>query len=294
MISVIIPVYNAAPFLRECLKGLSGCEVICVDDGSTDGSGELLEQLKIEYGLKDCRIVHQANAGLSAARNRGIQEVHGDYVMFLDADDVIKHEALVPLDALLERTSYPDVVQFNLVGQKPYVKRERLLATPREIRKYQDDVTRLPGIGLCSCKLYRWKMVEDLRFDPKIVGGEDTLYAVQAIRRAKRILLSPIPFYFYRVVDGSLSHRPFPGIVPVVERMLELLRQEVGDCPAYYDHAFMKFEWCAGVSELSRKELAARPLFAEALRKTALRRFARWVISVPGRAYWKTRRLLGG
>ena len=88
--SIVIPVYNVAPYLRECLDSVlaqtfSDWEAICVDDGSTDGSGAILD----EYAARDSRfrVVHQPNAGVSAARNRALDAAVGEYVTFLDGDD---------------------------------------------------------------------------------------------------------------------------------------------------------------------------------------------------------------
>lgn len=89
-VSVIIPVYNAERSLRTCLASVLGqtlknLEVICIDDGSTDGSFSLLESISVE----DCRlkVIHQGNAGAGPARNVGLRTAHGEYVAFMDADD---------------------------------------------------------------------------------------------------------------------------------------------------------------------------------------------------------------
>ena len=95
--SIVIPVYNVAPYLRECLDSalsqtFTDWEAICVDDGSTDGSGEILD----EYAAKDGRIkvFHTENRGVSEARNFGIDSASGEYVTFLDGDDVYERSWL--------------------------------------------------------------------------------------------------------------------------------------------------------------------------------------------------------
>lgn len=95
-VSVIIPVYNAEKYLRECLDSvvnqtLKEIEIICVDDGSTDGSLTILR----EYRKKDKRVkvLTQANEGVSAARNRGLLSACGEFVAFLDSDDYIEISA---------------------------------------------------------------------------------------------------------------------------------------------------------------------------------------------------------
>ena len=114
-VSVIIPVYNAEPYLRECLDSvisqtLHEIEIICINDGSTDGSLAILE----EYVAKDSRlkILSQENKGAGTARNEGIKIAEGEYLSFLDADDIFKK-------TLLEKTyrkakkSNADIVAFN-------------------------------------------------------------------------------------------------------------------------------------------------------------------------------------
>ncbi len=95
--SIIIPVYNVEPYLRECLESVlqqsfADWEAVCVNDGSTDNSATILE----EYGHKDGRfkIVNQPNGGLSAARNTGLKAAVGEYVLFLDSDDWLESNAL--------------------------------------------------------------------------------------------------------------------------------------------------------------------------------------------------------
>src|SRR5690606_34296031 len=92
-ISIIVPVFNVASFLRQCVDSLlaqsfANIEVILVNDGSTDASGEICD----EYAKKDLRIcvIHQQNAGVSVARNKGLACSIGDYVLYLDSDDWIE------------------------------------------------------------------------------------------------------------------------------------------------------------------------------------------------------------
>ena len=89
--SVIVPVYNVAQYLPACIASVAAqtCgdyELILVDDGSTDESGALCDQLAQEY---HCRVIHQENGGLGAARNTGIEAAKGDYLVFLDSDDFL-------------------------------------------------------------------------------------------------------------------------------------------------------------------------------------------------------------
>lgn len=107
-ISVIIPVYNEAKYLHRCLDSVlsqtyTNVEVLCVDDGSTDGSSEILAN----YASKDRRIkiVTQANFGQSAARNAGLKQISGEYVFFVDADDFIHRQTLEILLNVIQKTN---------------------------------------------------------------------------------------------------------------------------------------------------------------------------------------------
>lgn len=114
-VSVVIPVYNVERFLAECVDSvlhqtMGDFEIILVDDGATDGSGRMCD----EYALKDprIRVIHQANGGLSAARNTGLDAARGEYVYFLDSDDYLVPDALEKLRAVAEKEK-ADVVFFD-------------------------------------------------------------------------------------------------------------------------------------------------------------------------------------
>ena len=99
-ISIIVPIYNVETYLEECLDSVlrqdfQDYEIVCVDDGSTDGSSDIIGR----YAMKDARITvfRQENAGLSCARNTGIEVAKGEYICFLDADDLLKEDTLSSL-----------------------------------------------------------------------------------------------------------------------------------------------------------------------------------------------------
>lgn len=100
LITVIVPVYNVEKYLRRCLDSIirqtyQNLEILCIDDGSIDNSGEICEQ----YAARDARIkvIHQENQGLSTARNRGLDTATGEYIAFVDSDDYIAADVLEQL-----------------------------------------------------------------------------------------------------------------------------------------------------------------------------------------------------
>lgn len=114
LISVIVPVYNTEKYLRKCLDSICGqtyrsLEILCVNDGSTDGSAAILE----EYAAKDNRIkvIIQANGGLSAARNTGLEHATGEWIMGVDSDDYIDCDTIEKV--LNEDSLKADVIVFG-------------------------------------------------------------------------------------------------------------------------------------------------------------------------------------
>ena len=113
-LSFLIPVYNVGKWLDACLESIrvqkGDWECILVDDGSTDGSEEKCDRIAAEDTR--FRVIHQKNSGVSAARNRGLEAARGEWIWFIDADDVIHPEALVYLEQKLKQTA-ADFVYFD-------------------------------------------------------------------------------------------------------------------------------------------------------------------------------------
>lgn len=114
LLSIIIPVYNVELYLRECLNSvfaqdLSDCEVIAVNDGSTDGSRAILEEYKSKHS-DVLLLIDKPNGGLSLARNAGVEKAKGDYYYFLDSDDYLKPHALASIRQAVEASEGADVV----------------------------------------------------------------------------------------------------------------------------------------------------------------------------------------
>ena len=119
LLSIIIPVYNVEPYLRECLdsvfaQDLAGCEVIAVNDGSTDGSRGILEDY-LEDHPKVLVVIDELNGGLSSARNAGVEKAIGEYFYFLDGDDYLKSHAIKSIRQAIEASENADVVYLDCI-----------------------------------------------------------------------------------------------------------------------------------------------------------------------------------
>ena len=208
LISVIIPVYNVKPYIRQCLDSVirqsyKNLEIILVDDGSTDGSGEICNQ----YAEKDSRIrvIHQSNRGLSEARNAGLELATGKYIMFVDSDDWVEPDfCRIPYE-LSEKHS-ADIVIF------PFRKAE----TWKQPKRYRESdglknknralwLLHHSGAAAVWNKLYKKELFLEIRFPADRVY-EDIAVTHKLILKAERIYYTNnIVLYHYRSRAGSIT-----------------------------------------------------------------------------------------
>ena len=216
LISVIIPVYNVVKYLERCVESVinqtySDLEIILVDDGSTDGSGELCEKL----AERDQRIsvVHQENQGLGPARNTGLNIMHGEYVAFLDSDDwVDSHMYEKMYNAANDNGS--DIVTCGkvivsdegIIG-KVYCDGKPLIIDNKEAVKHfllQKDM----NMSACD-KLFRSTLFDDVRFPGRHLISEDIIPIYTVINNSTKVVITKEPLYNYYYRLGSLSKSSF-------------------------------------------------------------------------------------
>lgn len=136
LISVIVPVYNVEPYLRQCIDSIVGqtypyLEIILINDGSTDASGAICDEYaRLEPRIK---VIHQANQGLSAARNRGVDLAKGEYLSFVDSDDWLELDMYEELVAVLQTYPDLDLLKFRVIKK---ARHERYRGSGR-LRVYQ-------------------------------------------------------------------------------------------------------------------------------------------------------------
>lgn len=218
-ISVIIPVYNAEAFVRQCIQSLvsqtyQDWEALVIDDGSTDRSLAVCEEL----GRADrrIRVFHQENKGVSAARNYGLDLAGGEYVYFLDSDDAIHPLLLEEMMRQVEEhqveMAFCDVVQVDdrqmdaaLEAASPEDGRPQWQigdGTEAERWFHIDHTEVLQGIsGLVSREL-----IGPLRFDEGLRYGEDTMFKYFLLSKQAPAAYSPRQWYYYRINPQSISH----------------------------------------------------------------------------------------
>ncbi len=203
MISIIVPVYNVEPYLEQCLDSIihqtyRDIEIIVVNDGSTDRSGEICRA----YAGRDPRIVlfETENRGLSAARNLGIDNAHGEWIMFVDSDDWVEPEFCeAPLRAAMENDADLVVFCFTKVCQSGQTIPVKLSGVGNITREMAVECGR-PAVWN---KLYRRRLFDTIHF-PEGRRYEDVAVTHRLVYRSKQIMMMETPLYYYRIRDGSI------------------------------------------------------------------------------------------
>ncbi len=224
LISIIVPVCNAEAYLVKCIDSIldqnhRAIEVICIDDGSTDKSLEILT----DYQKKDkrIRIISQKNSGVSAARNKGLESAVGEYVLFVDSDDWIEKQACLTALEIAEKES-AEVVMWSYIREYPDVSQPTYIFDRETLIWNQENIEQLRRrfIGLVGeelgrpqtidsvvtvwGKLYKRSTIGQVRFvDMRIVGSEDTFFNFSVFSRVKKAVYIPELFSHYR--KGNLN-----------------------------------------------------------------------------------------
>ena len=220
MISIVVPVYNTAPYLSSCLdcilcQKVTDWELILIDDGSTDGSGAICDK----YAAKDSRIqvLHQANQGPAKARNLGIAKSQGELVAFIDSDDLLHVQYLGKLLETMRREDC-DIVfaPYVLLGEEDRVRftPQRLgQSLPKEYtvksfsgREAIESMLYQQEVNSSPIKLYRREVLSSATFPEQFIAYED-LYAMLCIyANCQKICWIDLPIYYYfKRMDGTLN-----------------------------------------------------------------------------------------
>lgn len=212
-ISIIIPVYNVAPYLHQCFDSIfeqeiDNYEVICINDGSTDGSADILNEYSEQFS--NIKVIKQENAGLSAARNAGINAAQGDYILFLDSDDWLEPNTLNVLNDAIDSE---DLICFN--GRRyfedgtietPDLGIEEKELTGWEYYNKYALVSRKFHFVCVVLRLYRRKFLLEnkLKFEEGLLH-EDNLFTPIACYYAVSVRVIPDVLYVYRIRSGSIT-----------------------------------------------------------------------------------------
>ena len=214
LVSIIVPVYNAEIYLGPCLESLRSqtwphLEILLVNDGSTDGSGQLCAAAARVDGR--IRFLDRPNGGVSAARKAALAAAKGDYLQFSDSDDLLTPDATETLVRAAQVTGTDLVIShfFRVDGEKQaqrgHIKGERLLTR----QEFAQEMVKAPAnyyYGALWNKLYRRSIVEKqgLRFEEGVSWSEDFLFNLEYLRHVRLVAAVPKPLYYYHKRPGSL------------------------------------------------------------------------------------------
>ena len=242
-LSIIVPIYNVAPYLRKCVDSLlaqdiKDYEIILVDDGSTDGSSDIADAILGEcmvYGVEckgegdsgaksqalsphrliasspTIRVIHQSNAGLSAARNAGLAIAQGEYIMYVDSDDYLEPNVLGALMEQVERDQL-DVLRFRYQNVR---ESGEIFAPYKDMTNY-NDYSSTPADGLTflnermgtQCYAVQFILRRELALQEQFTPGiyfEDTDWTPRMLLRARRVASTELMVYNYLWREGSIT-----------------------------------------------------------------------------------------
>lgn len=218
MISVIIPAYNVKEYLPGCVASVSaqaaiGDEIILVDDGSTDGTSALCDE--IAAGDERIHVVHKANGGLSSARNAGIDAARGEYLLFLDGDDSLTPDALATLRQAVASNPEADFIQFLYLetdGAKPFSSSTEATSEIETVTDRHEMFARLitrGGVYASACtKLIKRHIFSDIRFTEGL-KHEDEDFTTRLLTSCRSVAYLERVLYLYYMRQGSLIKSSF-------------------------------------------------------------------------------------
>ena len=233
MISVIVPVYNVEEYLEECLTSIqhqtfTDIEVILVNDGSTDRSKEICER----YCQQDSRfkLINQKNQGLSVARNRGVKESIGEYIMFVDSDDVVKENIVEVLLSYLKEDV--DLVECNLTQNKEELQKNKPIRVVFEGNSPESLIKCIAFKEVKFCaftKLYRRELVEKVPFLEGVIY-EDVYTGMNYLKYIRKMVVVDLKGYYYRVRPNSIMTTSFNeknlDIITVGNQLIESFQDD--------------------------------------------------------------------
>lgn len=244
-ISVIVTVYNKEKYLERCVTSLTGqglrnLEILLVDDGSTDQSGQLCDRLALSDGR--IRVIHKENGGLVSAWKRGVQEAAGDYVSFVDCDDWVEPAMLSEMGAYLTGSGREIVASDYVIekenGARQYVWQglapgeyvgERL--RKEAVRQLLGNENRCVCLSRCMKLISKELICKNAHYsDPAVRMGEDLTVMYPALIDCERlVIMDHKAYYHYLYVESSMVHQYDKGLTENIKLLRRIMLQVTAD-----------------------------------------------------------------
>ena len=207
MISIIIPIYNCRKYIENCVNSIlvQNCrdelEILIVDDGSDDGSAEICDIIAAEnYNVT---VIHQCNKGVSAARNAAMELAKGEYIFFVDADDLLPENALSNLECVIDCNADMFIGSVLSLGDKEprymYLSKAEISVSDLAYEMMCTPAARLLMSGVWG-KIFRTRIIKDngIKFDEKLKNGEDGIFISEYLSHIKKVTnIKNLPPVYY-------------------------------------------------------------------------------------------------
>jgi glycosyltransferase involved in cell wall biosynthesis len=260
-ISIIIPVYNVAPYLNACvdsivrqLKDTGDTEIILVDDGSTDASSEICDSYSDEF--ENITVIHKENGGLSDARNTGIRAASGKWLLFVDGDDWISPHSMSAIAGIAKKSDDADLIFLQSskvfpdgrkVDMTKNIDRRGIWNVSKEKAiEYLASLSKFPG-SVCAKLIKRRVLTENAHLFEKDLLSEDIDFMTGLILICSRFDYCPQEYYCYRQNrEGSITHSiredNIDSLIAIIRKWVRLARSEFKQYDQFI-FAFMCYEY---------------------------------------------------
>ena len=233
LLSIIVPVYNVEKYLRTSLDSIfvqdtDDCEILLINDGSKDGSLSVLREYEKKY--QNVRVINKINEGVSATRNCGLDECRGEYLYFMDADDILHPQLLSFLRKEIVEV-YPDIVVWDFAT---FYTNPKFVPIPSEVKiedvqnEHKEAFNYLmangSAVSLWNKAIRRSRVGEIIRVDPPMTYGEDMFFCWKVILMADNIRYIRLPLYYYRQSGYGATNRFHPDLYEHYRRAFDDIR----------------------------------------------------------------------
>lgn len=245
-ISIIVPVYNVEKYLSKCIESIinqnyKDIEIILVNDGSTDNSGEICDK----YMQKDkrIRVIHKINEGVSIARNTGLKVATGEYIAFVDGDDFVHEDIYTKLISIIDNSKYDLVMcrfyrsfanEKNVIEQEPLRQGEyskesiyKELILPM-IGNDFNNIGKTLIMGAIWRGLYKKEIINKNRIEfPKIKIAEDMLFHLNYLLYCNYVYVEKKAYYYYRYNSNSATKKYITSLWDTLNRQLTMISNDL-------------------------------------------------------------------
>lgn len=231
-LSIIVPIYNAAKYLDVLLQSIEkqnyrDFECIMVNDGSTDSSGEICKKI----ASQDARfiLISKENAGVSAARNTGLEQAKGEYIAFADADDFLEYDMYQTLIEAMHNTGAAiascSFVHEEKISDLTHYAKAVFKVYKQPIELFYEETVSLNALWN---KVYKRSTIGNVRFAEDISYSEDQLFVAEVLLKASSVAITSTPKYHYKKNENSLSryigdYKFWSGYVRAMDRIYQMI-----------------------------------------------------------------------